>query len=287
MNYSENKLKIWGVIIISLSTFELVGQSLNFPDSLFIKDTIPKTTYIYDSIFKVREIQIKSKNQKDTTEWDFGYYYADSSLVFNNFNRLFSLKTFINAKKNGTFFQWYNNGKLWKVENYYMGIEIGTWLEWYENGNLLSMGDYGYSDADKNLKYRFMANTIDLGIPPYSKAIGNLGYKRLNGTWTYWYPNGQINKIENYSNGKKIGNWTEYYENGLPKCKGSYSSDSNAIEITKENVDSLQKLYPDFWVAIHCILDIKNGKWIYYSMDGKLIKEEFWNHGILMNKKEY
>lgn len=114
----------------------------------------------------------------------------------------------------------------------------------------------------------------------------------LNGNWqTYYEGLPQQLWIEGkYHNNAKTGVWKEYYSNGQLKLEGRFNEDIKAIIITDNNIDSLQSIYKDeileYYLSANLPFNFKSGIWNYYSDDGKLLKEEHFEEGIIIKNKK-
>jgi hypothetical protein len=49
---------------------------------------------------------------------------------------------YVNGKRDGNWFSWYNNGKPWSETSFDNGIKNGPTKTWYENGQLRYTGQY-------------------------------------------------------------------------------------------------------------------------------------------------
>jgi antitoxin component YwqK of YwqJK toxin-antitoxin module len=96
---------------------------------------------------------------------------------------------------------------------------------------------------------------------------GIMNYGKLEGKWTYWYENGQIQTVGKYIKDKEDSIWTLYsqdntilqegnFNKGLKEGKWTYYYDDGKI--------SHSGLYEN---------DRINGKWIYYNQNGQIIQE--------------
>jgi hypothetical protein len=162
-----------------------------------------------------------------------------------------------NDRKEGKEVWFYSNGKLWKIYQYKNDSLDGPWIEYYEIG-------------------------------------------------------GTMKKYGTYKNGIPI-EWKEFYLCNKIKTEGSYFDTEILTTITsndtiklcikdrKKNIKEIKELNNTLIDSIRTefLLDkssgipfplernIKNGIWKYWNEDGKLIKEEFFDKGNLINTKTY
>ena len=71
---------------------------------------------------------------------------------------------------------------------------------------------------------------------------GNFNNGKRDGAWFWYWGNGQVSSKDNYKNGKKEGDWVSYYENGQLRHKGNYKN------------------------------GVKDGTWVWYYEDGTVFK---------------
>lgn len=143
----------------------------------------------------------------------------------------------------------------------------GHWIKRYRNGSLFSIGEY-YC----NMKL---------------------------GTWVYFYENGNINKIENYSfpyhdftadnlyfdftysrKPEISGLYVEYFESGNIKIEGHYkiyeifaNKDTTSIYNPDTFEEELHIIEGEYWIP----KSYKDGYWKYYNKDGSIMKVEHYD----------
>jgi len=102
----------------------------------------------------------------------------------------------VNGKEYSAHASYYDNDYVKSIGYYDRQSKLnkGPWLHFYPNGNLKNEGNYN----DKGL---------------------------LDGEWKLYFPDGKLNKIINYSNGKLNGPYETYYPNGQLEEKSHYSND--------------------------------------------------------------
>ena len=151
----------------------------------------------------------------------------------------------------------------------------GHWIKHYRSGRLFSIGEY-YC----NMKL---------------------------GTWVYFYENGTVNKIENYSfpyhdfatdnlefgftySSLPIisGLFTEYFESGKIKIEGYYkiyekfkNKDTFIVYNPETYEEELSIVEGNFWIP----QSFKDGYWKYYNEDGSKIKVKKYNLKNWKNEK--
>jgi len=61
-------------------------------------------------------------------------------------------------------------------------------------------------------------------------ARGSYKNGKKTGSWTYWYPNGQIKAEGHYRKGKEDGMWVQWYDDGEMMWKGIYDRGKRNID---------------------------------------------------------
>lgn len=87
-----------------------------------------------------------------------------------------------------------------------------------------------------------------------------------------YYKNGNV-KRRTYYNKEEMKYWSfNYYPDGAPESKGRYKYFISG----EKNRSTYAAFYPT-----------KNGKWLYFNADGKLIRKEKYSGGTLKSSKDY
>ena len=100
--------------------------------------------------------------------------------------------------------------------------------------------------------------------------------KRKNGLHTRYYDNGQQLSEENYNDGMLEGKWTFWYENGQIQLKGNFKP----YEVLPEDCRaerSSRYVFP--------ARDSKHGKWTEWDENGQLMEENYYKNGELKDWK--
>ena len=98
----------------------------------------------------------------------------------------------IDGFKNGSYKEWYSNGKPKTTGQYFNDDSTNSWAKWYENGQ-------------KKFEIHYKND-------------------QLNGKYGYWYENGQKEIEGTYKDGKKDKSWTKWYENGQKEIESSFKN---------------------------------------------------------------
>jgi uncharacterized protein len=140
-------------------------------------------------------IESTSYNEnEDLTEKDF---LRNDSVVkqrwyYNEKNVLSSKGTYIDEKKEGAYYYYFENGKP-RILEQYLHDELQLEKKWYENGVI-------------KWQYNYRSNA-------------------KHGTALEYYDNGKLRLSQQYENGLKHGKYLSYYENGQLYNEGAYLHD--------------------------------------------------------------
>lgn len=177
------------------------------------------------------------------------------------------------GKKHGKVAVYNKEGELVKEANYNHGYYHGQQMEVKSNG---SKEIETYNDGILEGEYL-------LYHPNGNKAIEG-SYKterKKEGTWTYWHENGDIEKTENYLNGKLNGEKKTFYEGGLPRSIEAYTDG----ELNGKKID-----YDEETNKIVAEASYVNGKLdgefkAYHN--GTIWRESLYKEGTMLREKEY
>ncbi|HTF03464.1 MAG TPA: hypothetical protein VK826_05535 [Bacteroidia bacterium] len=185
---------------------------------------------------------------------------------------------------------WFRNGKIRSWQAIGSGcITCPTWWWWYANGELKMQTDC-ISDTCTSFTYypSGKIETKDISYHDTTDFPNDLGWHvqlkyyengqkkfepvnpRLKGSQPFiaYFETGQ-KKIETtmFNYVSYIGSYAEWHANGQLMCSGQYAE------------------FGRKYLGIPAT--DKEGKWSYYSESGKLIKEEFYEEGKLVNTVNY
>ncbi len=138
----------------------------------------------------------------------------------------------------GIMLTYYENGEVWKEEEFRQGVKKGRTQEFYSSGQLKEVSWYENNIRNGKLNAWWpdgkleMEGFIDLGKKTGKWQIyhtnGNLQvyyiYKNnvKHGYSKEYYPDGQLKTRGRYHNNQKNGIWVDYYAEGGLKFKGRY-----------------------------------------------------------------
>ena len=197
--------------------------------------------------------------------------------------------SFKEGQRNGEWIRLYPDGSIAERTNWSNGSYDGAVTNYNHRGNITSIYEYkkGYvrSYKDFNEKGELIVEKERDGKTFNYEGYNQQGIKTIEGlynikggkegTWTYYYLNGQVSNIEHFKDGKVDGKQTAYYKNG------QISSEENYVD---GNIDGLAKYY-HFNGQVQSIKNFQNGiihgPLLNYYANGQLKDSLFYDNGKL------
>ncbi|GAA4314427.1 hypothetical protein GCM10023143_25270 [Compostibacter hankyongensis] len=143
------------------------------------RNKIEKTYYVTGELKSIKEFQ-------GNNNWHVTEYYKNGNIA--------SMANYYNQKFIGKVRFYYLNGKINFEENYdSSGISQGMFHLWYENGQL--------------------------------KQVGLNEKGKIVGEWRNYYEDGKIERIENYNLNEKSGTWLYFNHKGDTIKREEYKND--------------------------------------------------------------
>ena len=168
------------------------------------------------------------------------YYANDNRPVQGQFKK---------GKPSGNWKHYYENGKLKTEENYLNGVYNGEYKAYlkdgliekevlYEKGEALTSDTYTYDRRNplRNTKIdKFTSNGHLSTTKKYHNngqlaqvysilyAKGNIHTVYMEGNWTKYYENGQVQETGKYEKNKKVSVWETYSQDGTLTSKETYT----------------------------------------------------------------
>ncbi|MDG5493028.1 toxin-antitoxin system YwqK family antitoxin [Psychroserpens sp. SPM9] len=230
------------------------------------------------------------KKGRRTDFWK--YYYENGQIESEGKWTITSLT----SKKDGVWKFYHENGKLKAMGSYsfhdiYGHQMHGEWKSYDENGQLFTIQNYDGAKVTWMKEYNVntgkiqreyqISNDLDYWKFYYengqieSEGHTNTDSKQV-GVWKSYYPNHQLGRIVNYSNGLMDGKETVYYKNGVLFKVVLWENNKlmNIISYNDNNGNELD--YGDFKDG--------NGTLIYYDSEGKLDGKIEVVNGVIQNQ---
>tara|TARA_B100001123_G_C15075805_1_gene933567 strand:+ start:173 stop:967 length:795 start_codon:yes stop_codon:yes gene_type:complete len=150
--------------------------------------------------------------------------------------------------------RYHKNGQLEQQEHYKDGKRNGDYTSYLDNGQLQVQGNY--RDGQLNGEYKVYFE--------FERVLG---------------------KICNYKDGILDGKCVFHYFNGNINIEGNYKGGNDPMELQTNDIWTNTHLSP--WIDSHLFSrGIKEGKWIYYKLDGVIEKEEYYHRNKLIPPPE-
>ncbi|HEY4797788.1 MAG TPA: hypothetical protein VII99_01815, partial [Bacteroidia bacterium] len=219
-------------------------------------------------------------NGKIISIWEYNYGVLVKQESINRMDK--------NGLKQGTWKEFFPNGKIKEETNYQSGKKTGYSKTFLESGSLNSVDKYVGDSLQKEAPE--LTTKLEVRNEYYEdgsiKKTGTYLYGLAEGTHKEYSPEGKITGAKVYHEGNIIGeglvdeagnqqgSWTEYHPNGKTKGKGKYE---NGIRVGE-------------WIFYHANGKTeqkgtynKKGKpeglWQWYYDSGKLLREENYLNG--------
>ena len=211
--------------------------------------------YYHNGYITDRE-EINRKDKSGNKQGTWREFYPDGKIkkeeVYKD-NVLNGLYKTFNEKGNLTLVLNYNDGKLdEEISQEEMDVEIRN--EYDDQNRLIASGAYkDNKPVGIHRTYDQVGNVISAKIYDDSGIVISEGIideeGNRKGAWKEYYPNSKIRAVGNYTENKRSGRWTFYYQNGKIEQTGDY------------------------------LRGRINGKWTWYYDGGNVSREESYFNG--------
>ncbi|MGY6558028.1 MAG: toxin-antitoxin system YwqK family antitoxin [Nitritalea sp.] len=217
---------------------------------------------------------------------------------------------YVNGKKDGRWMTYFYFGQLGMVQTFKEGVQEGPYMEYHPDGFLVAEVMYKGGEPHGPFKRFSFANVIEEeGEYNMGRKVGDWvtyfpGTKRVasetsydargnrSGTWTYYYENRRVARVERYENDIPVGTWEEFYPdrtlskrktyvlgvpvgpyeefhaNGNPSVTGEFSESGMRTGLWR-NFHPEGQLYS----IGEYRNNVKTGNWKYFNRIGILVAE--------------
>ncbi len=183
---------------------------------------------------------------------------------------------YVNGAVDGEYKEWYENGQLAKVGTVRDEFNTGIYKEFHENGIEKLVGEY-----KKNSCVGKWVATHDNGKTHYVELFetnnsyleGSRG-RRIDGDWTSYHPNGEVEMKGQYREGRKQDVWREYYDNNREKSVVKYKDDKRIgmfVEFYSDGTKKMEGEYGESKADIN--RSRKEGTWVEWYENGAKRRE--------------
>ena len=108
----------------------------------------------------------------------------------------------------------------------------------------------------------------------FRKAEGNFINEKRDGTWTFWYDNGNLKGEGKYEEGTMAGPWKLYFEDGTLKAEGNYKNNLKDSTWTLYYESGAKKSVGTF------VAGVKHGPWTEYYKNGQVFFNGNYKFGL-------
>jgi hypothetical protein len=96
---------------------------------------------------------------------------------------------------------------------------------------------------------------------------------REDGTWTYWYPNGERRESGAYVDGRRAGEWTQWYPNGQRRSRGERAWDAASSASPRTGLWTYWHENGEVLARGLYVKGLREGHWDYSREDGSIDAE--------------
>ena len=154
-------------------------------------------------------------------------------MTFSYAGQLESSGTMQDDHEEGTWMYFHDTGALAATGTMKMGDRVGTWQTFWADGKPWRTVEYAHgkevgpapASCDKiGGDWVADAKKRELGCQVCRAKPDDSIEQIATGVWTWWHPNGQIEKQGALDSGKQVGRWSFFYDNGKPMLEGDYAA---------------------------------------------------------------
>ena len=161
-----------------------------------------------------------------------------------------------------------------QLESMYLNDSLnGTYFEWYVDGKQKEEGIYKFDKKD--LLWTYWNEFGERRFEEWRDGV-------LFDTFEYeYYPNGQVKEEPSYENGKKHGDWVRYFQNGTVRGTSAYKDgvkDGLWIDYFRPEQIAFQGKYEK---------NIKVGKWEWFWLNRTLMSKVTYDNGTITFEECY
>ena len=197
---------------------------------------------------------------------------------------------YTDSKKNGTWFQFYCNGKT-KNELIFINNQPNGYAKfYYSNGKLSEEG--------------LWQNNVWVGGYKYYYENGQMAYEfnytaqgKREGIQKYYHENGKVKIEGNWADGQEAGVLKEYYDDGSPKSEKTFNNghlDTTKVKIFVERkTEAVKEEVKVEEVKVEAPKEVKPAGYLddgfhkTYNSKGKVATEGIYKNSVMVEGKKY
>ena len=217
------------------------------------------------------------------------------ALLLSSFTLFAQNATDRKGNKQGAWSKTYPGGALMYEGSFKDNKPVGLFKHYYESGKLKTEQNYVSGDISEVKMYANDGKSI--------VATGKYNGKKKEGEWKY-YIEERLILTENFKDGKKEGISNTYSKSGTILEQTPYKEDKitgirryfmedgkiySEISFKNDLEDGVYKLFEGNEKPVaegFYVVGKRDGDWIFYDEDGKIMETLKYKNGVLLNKKE-
>ena len=212
--------------------------------------------------------------------YKWGKLYKSESLFLNGQMR--SLAHFNNGVKDGLYLRYFQNGKVEIIETYHPGFhEDDDYMRFSENGQILNYTIFYPETKSYKCIENFLGTSIISRVDSCSSIWDKMGSRAC--LTKFYYENGGVRSEFYINDGNIVHPCKEYYPNGQVKDEGHCIMSpwflTGKFKGYYED-GKLRSIYNYKNAKDYTECTIKDGEWIDYDKNGKIITYEVWKNGV-------
>jgi len=233
---------------------KVFGQTKKDSLQYYLMDSLKAFTVYADTAKTLNKID---KDGKKQGPWE--KKYANGSPRYKGY--------FVDDVPVGKFVYFYSQDTVQAVLDYGNGEKgLAKVTMYYPGGNLMAKGYYHHEQKDSLWTY----------YDPFGPIVSTENYIDgvKNGVSKIFYHNGNVNEERTWVNGKQNGMWRQFFEDSTIKSLGKYHNDSLQGTVTFFFPGGIKICAQGQYKN-----DVKNGEWIFYKDDGKILNKQTYSMG--------
>ncbi len=249
--------------------------------------------FSHSTSFAAAILPLDSTNKTDAAGLKQGHWIilnADGRLEDCPADKKVEEGSYNDSKKNGTWFQFYCNGKIKNELIFNNNIPNGYAKFYYSNGKLSEEG--------------LWQNNVWVGAYKYYYENGQMAYEfnynpqgKREGAQKYYHENGKVKIEGTWADGQESGLLKEYYDDGSPKSEKTFNNgrlDTNKVkffvekkvEVVKEEVKQ-EEVKVETPKETKPVGYLEDGFHKTYNSKGKVATEGTYKSGSLLEGKKF
>lgn len=232
-----------------------------------------QTKYDYDGKNGLRAVLYEgSKTVKEEVEMKDGKKHG-KYIKFDKYKRVDIEGNFLNDKEEGAFNYYDDLNYLEKIEYYHNGVKDSVVRYFSESKVVKSRTPYKNGMINGTVKRYFSIGSL--------KSLTEFKNDTGNGVKKSFYMNGELQTVEEFVDGKQEGKHIDYYAKGGVKQEYSLKNGNKQGKFVSYYESGKKRVEAEY------LEDLKHNDYYFYNRDGILIKDEYYDNGVLTGVQKY